>query len=291
MKTIVAPDAGVLRMGMTVRAERLGRSTLQAKLLQTSLWKPVRLPTTAKAGPIARMVVSPSGPTAPRAATSVRKPLNRAAMSASKIVAGSTRTTNAPTRTPFALSSSSHAQPRPTRSSASLQRAVAGKGSVIGPVTPGGSGRARSLAVVARGLTQRGSPRETAKQPASGGGARARLVSPGSQAQHRSRPASALAAQTGRGSERGLPSPSGRTSSRAQVRSASRSASGAGAAGDSGGDSAVIVLSGDVVIDGRRLGEVAVSSAARSGSSAQTGARSPNFRRTALPSGLSAPLP
>ena len=295
MKKIVAPNAGVLSTTMTARADRLQSSGLRARLLQSSLWKPSRVPAMPPAAPRAQTGLAPALTQGSRAAARIRLVASRVPISAARAAASPARLATQGKREPAALVARSGSRTQATRASLALQHTISQRSSVVGPVSPGGSGRMPPLQAVARALTQRDASRGTAKLPTASGSARSRIAAPVSQAARRSRPAAALAAQTRNGGERSPASASAASPARLQAGLSSKEASptgtGADPAGDSGGGHSAIALSGDIMIDGRRMGEVAASAVARNGSSAQTAARSPNFRSTALPSGLSAPLP
>ena len=310
MKTIVAANAGVLSAKMKARVDRLRRTTLQAQLVQSSLWKPVRLAPVPQTAAGVKVGATQALAASSRPAASVRRAVSRPPVSAARSAAIPGRMPTSAGRTRSALLPRSGVARPATGASVALRRAIAQRSAVAGPVSPGGNPRSTpSLQTVARELTRRNPSREASTSSGTGGGARTRLAAPVAQGAHRSRPASDLAAQTDRvGGRRSAAtsaasptlSPSG-NSAQGTPRAgfgadAGRDNGGGdnGGAGDnSGGDNGggAIVLAGNLLVDGRRIGEMAASSAARSGSSAQTAARSPNFRSTALPSGLSAPLP
>lgn len=66
---------------------------------------------------------------------------------------------------------------------------------------------------------------------------------------------------------------------------------GPGARGGASRAAPMLVLSGDLVVDGQRLGQIALRAAGREADAGRLGARVPNLRKTPLPGGLSAPLP
>lgn len=290
MKTIVPPDAGVLGAMMTARADRLRRSRLQAELVQSSLRKPTRQAPTPRAVRGASASGAPVAFASSRPVSRILRVTARPATLVARPVVMSGRIRQPTGGTATTLSTRSAGRTPAARASNVVADAISKRSSVVGPVLAGGNRRLPPLQTVARELTKRSSDRQVSTFAGAGSGARARHSTPASQSARRSRPAAALAAQTGRSGERGLATASPtRSQAGAPSRGSARARADAGDGGDNG--SGVIVLAGDVLVDGRRMGELAVISAARTGSSAQTAARSPNFRSTALPSGLSAPLP
>ncbi len=290
MKTILQPNAGLLGTRLTARAERLRRTPLQVQLLRPSLWTPVRVPPRPGVAANARSALTPSIGGSPRAAARIRQAVGRIATPAARSVTKTMRPSGNATRPTAAPAVRIGRPTKSTRPSLALQQTAVRGNSVVGPVSPGGGTRMPSLRTVIGQLTQRSS-RASGALPSSRGSARSRFASPLSQSTRRSRPASALAAQTSQRGEAGRAPMSSSSLSPMQARGSTQGTSRASAGAEGGSSNAAISLSGDLVVDGRKLGELAVNSANRSGSAAQTGARSPNFRRTALPSGLSAPLP
>ena len=107
-----------------------------------------------------------------------------------------------------------------------------------------------------------------------------------------SRPASNLAQQVSGGRDRQRSLPSGSPPPARQRSGPARANTSSVVEGnESGGASGSIQLLGDLVVDGRKLGEFAAKAASRGGSASMTASRSTNFRKTAVPNGLSAPMP
>lgn len=319
MKTILQPDAG--QWGVTVkrRTERLRRLSLGASLLRPSLWTPIRsassLSRTAASGSTAPMMISvpPSARRdAPmlRAAGTVQRVSGRTSMLAVRPPGAAPKLSpreQSPPRVASASSGGAPTRPAASRPMMTLQHASRRATSVVGPVAPGAATRMPSLRSIAGASARpRSSPRDGASRPAPAPAARSRVMPSAAQSGQRNRPASALAAHMHRSSGQRLSSASSSPTSRTPSASSSspqpadsegRDRSGGNGGSDvdassgNGNGNGGVTLSGDFVVDGRRLGELALNSAARGGSSAQTGARNPNFRRTALPSGMSAPLP
>ena len=172
--------------------------------------------------------------------------------------------------------------------------------SVKQPILLGGGARVCPFSPARGGLGAR-EPllRAAATRAIAKGAAQQRPASASVHTSQRSRPALNLAAQVNRRIEQ-QPKSGSQSRDRGLMDSLSppptsgfggRERSRAGRSGGEQGNDGRVSLSGDFVVNGRRLGELALSSAAKGGASAQTGARSPNFRRNALPSGISAPLP
>ena len=305
MKTVLQLDAGVLDATMKRLTARL-RTSLGAALLRPLLLTPTRvsMPQIDAVSPATLTIPTATSPRRKASMTSAtpnmrvvsrKAPLLtiRAASATPKlaqVLISTSRPSSLATAAPPSRTAANRLSiPRP-------RRAELGK-SVIGPVAPGTAARMPSLSAVARALTSGHSPARRATTRAAAIHARpSRTVPLTTQTGQISKPASALATHKRRTTEVHSQSNSTRpTSDRLSGSSTSRAGREGGRNGrgvDDGHDSGEkIALSGDLVIDGRRLGELALNSVARSGSSAQTGARNPNFRRNALPSGLSAPLP
>ena len=315
MTTVLRLEAGRLGATMKRRAAQLGRLSLGSSLLRPSLWTRKRPrvrylasqdvaltgaePTLGSAAvyPLARRGsahrLTPTSrrmagkPLASMRATApgVRKPILQSTIRLSRSRSADETTSAAAPILQIRLASR-----RAGQSDRSVTQPILLAGGA--PVRPssaagGASGarepslRAPAIRTIANGMAQ--------QRPALGS------VPTG----QRSRPASNLAAQVNRKSEQ-QPKSGSESRDRGLMDSLlppSTSRLGGGERGRAGrsdggqSNDGKVSLSGDFVVNGRRLGELALSSAAKGGASAQTGARNPNFRRNALPSGLSTPLP
>lgn len=309
MKLIMKSDAGRLAASMKRRTARLRQTSLGDALLRPSLRasttvSPTRRPNLVRdasqpiiqsallSRPIASVMRAVAS--VPLASRRVSPPMVPATTRAPK--RASLSSSPSPSRlqvsAPFARSTRPAAPQQATRSNHTSQRS----NTVTGPVAPGAASRMPPLSAIARASTARHSPfggSATRLAPSRAAGGRG--ASPPARNGQRSRPASALAGQTRPRAEQHRPLTPSTVSSRSLghpiSRSSSRVAGNTNRSEAGGGDGGSLVLSGDFVVDGRRLGELALASATRGSNSAQTGARNPNFRRTALPSGIAAPLP
>ena len=315
MKAISPFDAGSLMASMKRRASRLRTSAFAASLLHLPLRaRQQNPPTQPSVSPSSSAVtISPTDTTSRRRMPLVRttstmqRVLRQAHSLARRLPAASSklpRLAGASRSAPSVTGASSLAPlPTPHRPMM-LTRAPQSAKSVVGPVLTGAASRVPSLLVVARALTPRLAPaRGEPMRSAASQMTQPRSSRSASRASQQNRPASALAFQTRQklrelthSSRPGSPSrsikldPSSPTSNRDRGGDEGRGRNGDASSGENGG-AASIVLSGDFIVDGRRLGELALTAASRGGSPAQSGARTPNFRRTALPSGIAAPLP
>lgn len=312
MKSIVRPDAGRLGASMKRRTGRLRQTSLGDALLRSSLWAMTAVSSTKRpnlahaASPPTIQSALPSG----RIASVLRRVANAPLASrrapprmrpgvtvAPKLASLSAASSRLQARALFARSARSASFQQSVRSNHTFQRS----NTVMDPVTPGAASRMPPLLVTARALTARQPPfGKSAPRPATNRAAGMRFAAPSARDVQRSRPASALAGQTRQqagqhrplmasgASSQSLSHPIGRSSSRGAGSTGRSEADGGGEGGGNGGG---LMLSGDFVVDGRRLGELALASATKGSNSAQTGARNSNFRRTALPSGIAAPLP
>ena len=315
MKTTLRLETGRLGATMKRRVARLSRLSLATALLRPSLW--------TRARPQARILKSLKAPAMGAEATSAAMALlpiakhsaapplatrfHRASEGASALVRATPLTTRKPlTRSRRSLSQSQgatrtlSAPSSISRISGALQRAAQPGKSVGRAIPRGRAARLHKRPAASQALEAREpSLRRPATQAIANGPERRRSTSANVRVGQQSRLTSDLAAEVNRKADQ-QPQSLSQSRGREAINGLSRpftsgsikeERSRAGHGSGEQGDDQKLSLSGDFVVDGRRLGELALNSASRGGASAQTGARNPNFRRNALPSGLSAPLP